>query len=493
MLVVGLTLLAAVIRLVRLGTESFWIDEVSEARTASLIATQGWRAIASRDNVSPLSHVVLAGVQHVFGRSEVAARVPGALAGVVLVPVAYALGRRLFGTRVGLIAAALVAVSPYAVWYARDARMYSYLALISALYLWCFIGFVAHATRRNAIGLVLLGIAGLYVHEYFVFVMAASSGWAAWCWFRSDRARLMRLVMMNAVSVIGFVPWMIAISGYDAGTAGSQRSGVVFFAPYTLISYFIGFTIGPSIREMQQVGAMAAMRDHAVAIAAPLLVVASTAGVVWLAFRNARRDHDPEPGLRFLGVIVASMIVLPVLAGSVTDTVNFNVRYCAGAVVPLMIVVAVAFDRLRRRSLAALGLGALVTVMGVSTFGVVWPGDRYAREDIRALSHHLQRSTPKGPVFVESPTIVEGLRWYGYHGPLVAVRDPNAPDVVAQYRARERSGDDVTLVQAREWEFDGGDVLARRLERAGFRVTRAHSAPGARIRTYSYAGPHPRP
>ncbi len=486
---------AAVVRLVRLGAESFWIDEVSQARTASLIPSHGWRAIASRDNVSPLSHVILAAVQRVFGRSEIAARVPGALAGVLLVLVAYALGRRLFNVRAGLIAAALVAVSPYAVWYSRDARMYSYLALLSALYLWCFLEFFAAPTRRRSVALVLLGVVGLYVHEYFLFVMVASTGWAAWQWLRTACPRLIGLVVLNTISVAGFVPWMVAISGYDAGTAGTQRSGAIFFAPYTLISYFIGFTLGPSIREMQQVGAVAAMRSHAMGMVIPLLVLAGTAVVVGLAFRaerlaarlNQRRAHTvSEPGLGFLGVIVVTMVALPVLAGTVSNTVNFNVRYCAGAVVPLMIVVAVSFERLRSRRIAILGLGALVAVMAVSTIRVVFPGDRYAREDIRAISRTLRTDPGHGPVLVESPTIVEGLGWYGYHGPVISVRDPLAPEVTKAYRAQQHSGRDVTLVQAREWEFDPGDVVVHRLTRAGFRLASVQAFPGARVSVFRY-------
>ncbi len=481
-----ITAIAAVLRLARLGSESFWIDEVSEARTASLIATHGWRAIASRDNVSPLSHVILAGVQQVFGRSEIAARLPGALAGIILVPVAYALGRRLFSGRVGLLVATLVAISPYAVWFARDARMYSYLSLASALYLWCFVAFVERPTRASAVGLVSLGIVGLYVHEYFIFVMVASTAWAAWSWIRSNRPRLFALVGMNALSCLAFVPWIVAVSAYDPGTAGSQRSGAIFFAPYTVVSYFIGFTLGPSIREMQRLGALSAMRDHVGAMVIPMLLLGATLAVVAWAARGRKPERPGTPGLGLLGVLAVALIVLPVLAGTVTDTVNFNVRYCAGAVVPVMILVAASFDRLRSRSIVTAVLVALVAMMTFASIRAVFPGDEYAREDIRATAHELRRLHPRGPVLVESPTIVEGLRWYGYRGPVIAVRDTQARPVLAAARSQRVSGGEVTLVQAREWEFDPGDVVARDLTRAGFRITSSYTSAGARIHTYRY-------
>ncbi|MEP6623611.1 MAG: hypothetical protein ABJC79_04155, partial [Acidimicrobiia bacterium] len=215
-------------------------------------------------------------------------------------------------------------------------------------------------------------------------------------------------------------------------------------------------------------------------------VVTTTLVVVAVAVRGRTRERTDASGLGFLTVLVTTLIVLPVLAGSVSDTVNFNVRYCASAVVPLMVLVGAAFDRLRRHRIVTIVLVALVAMMTIASVRVLFPGNDYAREDIRAVSRELRTNSSGGPVLVESPTIVEGLRWYGYHGPVVAVRDPQARTVVAAYRDQRETGGVVTLVQAREWEFDPGNAVAHELIRAGFRVTSSHTSPGARISVFHY-------
>ena len=67
------------------------------------------------------------------GTSEVALRLPSALFGIALVPVAFAIGRRLGGQRAAVALAALVAVNPLLVYYSQEARGYAAVALACAV------------------------------------------------------------------------------------------------------------------------------------------------------------------------------------------------------------------------------------------------------------------------------------------------------------------------------------------------------------------------
>jgi 4-amino-4-deoxy-L-arabinose transferase-like glycosyltransferase len=60
-----------------------------------------------------------------FGFSELALRVPAALFGIGLIPLAFAFGRALFSARVGLVAAGLITISIWDVEFARYARFYA--------------------------------------------------------------------------------------------------------------------------------------------------------------------------------------------------------------------------------------------------------------------------------------------------------------------------------------------------------------------------------
>src|SRR3954454_22059426 len=65
-----------------------------------------------------------------LGRAEIVLRALSALLGALAVPLLGLLGAALFNRRVGLVAAALLAIAPAHVFYSRDARMYPLLTLL---------------------------------------------------------------------------------------------------------------------------------------------------------------------------------------------------------------------------------------------------------------------------------------------------------------------------------------------------------------------------
>ena len=103
-------LLAVGLRFYDLGTESFWFDEVWTADWARQPLGAIWQII------NPLPYAVIQLLLR-LGDSEFVLRFASAVAGILTVPVVFIMGRTLFGRREGLIAAALVASSLYAVYH----------------------------------------------------------------------------------------------------------------------------------------------------------------------------------------------------------------------------------------------------------------------------------------------------------------------------------------------------------------------------------------
>jgi 4-amino-4-deoxy-L-arabinose transferase-like glycosyltransferase len=83
-------------------------------------------------------HYLQTAFQFLLGDSAFALRLPAAFAGLLLIPVTFALARRLFGLRVALIATAWLAVLCYPVFYSRLALRAISLPLLSGLsaYFW---------------------------------------------------------------------------------------------------------------------------------------------------------------------------------------------------------------------------------------------------------------------------------------------------------------------------------------------------------------------
>ena len=137
-LILGLTLLGAVLRLWELGSQSLWLDEVFTARVAPLDLAGILSAIRMDLDTPPLHPFVV----HAFlalGDSEFVLRLPSAFASILCVPLVYVVARRMLGWQTGLLAAALMACSPYAVYYAQEARMYGLVLMFSMLILYCLL------------------------------------------------------------------------------------------------------------------------------------------------------------------------------------------------------------------------------------------------------------------------------------------------------------------------------------------------------------------
>jgi hypothetical protein len=124
--------LGASLRLYALSEESLWRDEISSITIAQLDLI---RMVQNRaaDIHPPLYYFLLHYWTALFGHSEGAVRALSVVFGVLTIPVMYAVGRRLFDERVGLLSALIIALAEFHIRYAQEAKGYSLLALLALL------------------------------------------------------------------------------------------------------------------------------------------------------------------------------------------------------------------------------------------------------------------------------------------------------------------------------------------------------------------------
>ena len=124
-LLAALMALGFLLRVYRLDEQSAWCDECNFffLPVPDLGTYLGIIRFWAADNV-PLYYVLLYSWSRVFGVSLVAARMLTILCGVACIPLAYAIGRRVFDARAGWIAAFCVAISPFQIWHAQSMRPY---------------------------------------------------------------------------------------------------------------------------------------------------------------------------------------------------------------------------------------------------------------------------------------------------------------------------------------------------------------------------------
>lgn len=129
-LVIGV--IALFIRLYRIGFLSLWVDEYMHA----LAAIKG--QFFHNENNGILLTWFNTTFAFVLGHNEFAMRFPVALLGAALVPATFVLGRDIADKRVGLMAAVLVTVSLYLIFWSRVDRPYGMVATFYIPLIICF-------------------------------------------------------------------------------------------------------------------------------------------------------------------------------------------------------------------------------------------------------------------------------------------------------------------------------------------------------------------
>jgi len=169
-----LSAVAAALRFHAVAARSFWFDEGISVEIARL----GWanfaRLLWEREANMSLYYLLLRGWL-LFGGSEFFIRGLSALIGTATVPLLYALGRRFFNSRIGLVAAGLLTVNAYHIRYSQEARGYALavcMAVLSALF---FADFVQSGGERGGIAWAAVSALLLYCHFYGALAVAAEA------------------------------------------------------------------------------------------------------------------------------------------------------------------------------------------------------------------------------------------------------------------------------------------------------------------------------
>lgn len=135
-----IVLSGALLRIYALGEKSVWLDEAFSIWVASHRLPEVWSWLIRIDQHPPLYYSLLSLWQGVFGDRQGPVRLFSALCGIVSIPLFYAAARRLTQDEIAaLMAAAILAISPFHVRYAQEARMYNLLTLAVAAAFYCLV------------------------------------------------------------------------------------------------------------------------------------------------------------------------------------------------------------------------------------------------------------------------------------------------------------------------------------------------------------------
>jgi hypothetical protein len=363
----------AVLRFHSLAAKSFWFDEGVSVAIARLDGYNFARILWRREANMSLYYLILRGWLH-FGDGEVFVRSLSVLFAIASVPVIYLLGRRLFDSRVGLIAAALLAVNAYHVQYSQDARSYSLMVLLCLLSSLYFLKCLQQPTRRNRAAYVLSIVLAIYAQFFsgllviaqlvsLSFLNGAPSAWQTRAKVKND----WRWIALLVSPIVAF----IAATG-TGPLRWVQRPGLKDLWIFAL--HFTG-NGGPWLLFACAVACLAALlpvwRTHTIR-RAPFEIWRYRFLVCWLLF----------PLLLTLGLSLAKPLFVP--------------RYFIFCLPPLLLLVGCGVTRLRSAVLMVPALAFVIILSLRGTTSYYKQDLDIQRDDWRAATHYLLNHAQPG-------------------------------------------------------------------------------------------------
>lgn len=252
---IGMTVLGAILRLANLDGKAFWVDEVFTALRISGYTeadlSQFWqqhpffaaedlqrfqtpssektvidtiRGLAVQEpNHAPLYFVLARFWMVGLGSSIAVLRSFSALTSLLSLPVMYLLAQALYqDQRMGVMALALLAVSPLQILYAQEARPYSLWVLMTLLSSWTLLR-ALRLQQWQAWGYFsLTTLLALYTYPLALFIALGQALYVGLLGRLGDAGgrSLRSCLIALATALLGFSPWLVAL--IQNGQRGAQ-------------------------------------------------------------------------------------------------------------------------------------------------------------------------------------------------------------------------------------------------------------------------------
>lgn len=461
---------ALLLRLLHLGALSVWTDEGSTWTAATSSFGDLLRFCAGHDASPPLFYLLTSAAVR-LSDDEAHLRLISAIASVGMVWLTYRIARLFASRHEARVAAVLVALSPYQLMFAREARSYMLVAFFSVASLDLFLRAALLGRPRNWIPYVVVTTLALYTQTIAVLILGVQGALALFT--TEGRKRLPAWLGCVAACVALYVPWLVISLGQMSRLGQShwylqspdrseffQVPRALFLSPTPLVT-------APKGSGWPGLDAFVPRRLAHLALflapAVPLLAAAPT------LFEKDRR------GLLMRATLAA--LVLPLLAVLAVWTWKplWLSRYFVFLSPFLAILLARGLATLRP---PALSRAWTVLLIVVSAYGCVRYDHDYSKERWRDVARTIARMGAPGRTAVLVPFDLDPYRFYNVKlEQPVAAFEVSHPDVpfassyttgqladMMERAARSTAGYDEVWVVVRSPNSEIRREVARRAE-----------------------------
>ncbi len=399
-----------------LGEKSLWWDEslslhrakgsLEQVLTNEILLTDGETDLPTIDNHPPLYFLLLWVAVRLFGQSEFVLRFVSLSFAVLLVPLLYLTGRQLVDERTGIAAAALGAISPMALWYGQEARMYAMLAALGLLSVYCLVRAFFPNGERTALRhrwpwIVAYVVAAIsLVLTHYLSALLVVFELAALSWFLLRQSASRRAIVLTVVLVaVGLAP--LLVYGWGVQPLQDTVPGFTYVPLWMLLRDLLNsFSLGLSVD----------LGNWYVLLVDLLFLLMAGIGFAALVRPAApRRWHGA--GWLLIGYLLVPVVLI--YLSSFVRPAYMTSRHLIFVSPAFSLLVAAGLTRWRGRSLWIPVLAGAIMVAGIGHSTVnYFSATAYAKPDHRSWGRYLREQVRPGDIVVVDPPHVAELYQY---------------------------------------------------------------------------------
>ena len=397
---IGISTAGLVVRLI--VPRGLWLDEATSVDQARMSFAGMIANLRMTDVHPPLYFSVLWVWVRLFGSGELAVRMPSIIAGALVVPMLYVLGKEAYDRRTGLVAAAIGSVAPIMVWYSQEARMYAFLMLFGVIALWAQVRILNRGGRLVWVIYAVASIALVWT-QYFgaLQVVVQQLAFLYFIWARHRRGEPVRgLVIGWAVTLAAIIIWLAPL------------------LPFAYQQFHVNQTAGKGFGGPQQVGNATSLSGNHLSIYAG---IANVLWAVWGYHSNAAmalmaamwplgmlfalvllgRRHQRMTTLFIAAVVIPGVVMFAL--GTVKRNL-FDIRYLSTTVPVLFILIARMVTGISRRTAVVVaGVSLVIATLLVGLIDQQYNGTNPRTYDFRQAIEPVEAHARPGDVIAYDP------------------------------------------------------------------------------------------
>jgi hypothetical protein len=365
------------------ASSQLWLDEALTVNIARLPLADLAEALR-HDGSPPLYYALLHGWMELFGTGTVAVRALSGVFAVACLPLAWRVGLRMGGRTAATAVLVMLALSPFAVQYASEARMYSLAMLLVLAGGLAVVNLLERPSPGLIAAVALLTGALLLTHYYALYTVAAAGALLLWqAWRGEERAAARRALAAMAAGGLLFLPW-VPVFLYQAAHTGAPW-GNTGRGLRTVVD-----TLGVLVSGYRDAGPL------------PLLLAVGLIALAVFGRAVGRRRFEidligREPA-RTLAVLTFGGLLLAVGVSRLTGQA-YVPRYASIAFPGVIILLALGVASFADRRLR---LGAMVVMGSLGLIGIQ-PVVAYERTQAAGVARVLRDSAQAGDVVAYCP------------------------------------------------------------------------------------------